>query len=203
MNDTMTVKELAEVAGVNPRTVYRAVRKLGFDMQHGVEAKFDHAQCLRVVGLVTAKHKSVSVSQALMTPVQSQKAIKAPSQNGKLPSQNLKVPRQIGEVQPEIVKAFTEALQVMNKMADACLAMAAKVQSAPALPAPAEPEYVTIAGFCNIRRLNLSPEAIARAGRVASAIAQDRGITIGKAPHERWGYVNTYPVSICAEAVAA
>jgi hypothetical protein len=183
MTDTMTVKELAEVAGVNDRTIRRAIKDvLKIETRQGVEIRLDAAQCLQIVGSMRIKGE-------------------------KQLRQNAGAPRQIAEagqsVQPEIVKAFTEALQVMNKMADACLAMAAKVQSTQALPAPSEPEYVTIAGFCNLRRLSLSPEAIARAGRVASAIAQDRGVPVGKAPHERWGYVNTYPVSICAEAVAA
>lgn len=179
MSDTMTVKELAEVAGVNDRTIRRAIKEvLKIETRQGVEIRLDAAQSLQIVGSMRIK-------------------------GDKQLRQNAEAPRQIAEVQPEIVKAFTEALQVMNKMADACLAMAAKVQSTQALQTPSEPEYVTIAGFCNLRRLSLSPEAIARAGRVASAIAQDRGIPVGKAPHERWGYVNTYPLSICAEAVAA
>lgn len=177
MNDTMTVKELAEVAGVNPVTVRRAIKaKLGLNMRSGVETTLDAEQCILVISALKIKgDRSVQKRQNVV-----------------LKEQN---------VQPEIVKAFTEALQVMNKMAEACLAMSAKLQAAPVI-APPEQEYSTVSGYCRRNGIRVDPETAKRFGKIASAISTERGYPIRKISDERWGEVNAYHVSILAQAVA-
>jgi hypothetical protein len=186
MSDTMTVKELAEVAGVSPNTIRRAAKASGIESVNGVAQTFDHEQALNVIASIRVK-ASRKIS---------------PSQNGKVAFQNGKAPRQIAEVQPEIVKAFTEALQVMNKMADACLAMAAKVQSAPVI-APPEQEYSTISGYCRRNGIRVDLETAKRFGKIATAISNERGYPIRKISDERWGEVNAYHVSVLSQAVSA
>ena len=178
MSDTMTVRQLAEVAGVNPRTIRRAVKdRLGIEMTRGVETKLDAEQSLLVISALKIKgDRQVKVGQ-----------------NVQVKGQN---------VQPDIVKAFTEALQVMNKMADACLAMAAKVQSVPVI-APPEQEYSTISGYCRRNGIRVDLETAKRFGKIATAISQERGYPIRKLSDERWGEVNAYHVSVLAQAVSA
>lgn len=178
MSDTMTVRQLAEVAGVNPRTIRRAVKdRLGIEMTRGVETKLDAEQSLLVISALKIKgDRQVKVGQ-----------------NVQVKGQN---------VQPDIVKAFTEALQVMNKMADACLAMAAKVQSTPVI-APPEQEYSTISGYCRRNGIRVDLETAKRFGKIATAISQERGYPIRKLSDERWGEVNAYHVSVLSQAVSA
>lgn len=179
VSDTMTVKKLAEVAGVSQSTIGRAAKAAGVECVNGVAQTFDHEQALNVVASIRVK-----ASRKI-----------TPSQNGKVALQN-------GKVQPEIVKAFTEALQVMNKMADACLAMAAKVQSAPVI-APPEQEYSTVSGYCRRNGIHVDLETAKRLGKIATAISNERGYPIRKISDERWGEVNAYHVSVLAQAVAA
>lgn len=195
MSDTMTVKELAEVANVTPKTIYRAIKKLHYDIKRGVEAKFDHEQCLRIVGVVTAGQKNGHLSKAHRTPVHS-----SPSQNGKVQRQN---------VAPEIIKAFSEALQVMNKLAAECAESNAmtrrlvETMSSRQVIAPPEQEYSTISGYCRRNGIRVDLETAKRFGKIATAISNERGYPIRKLSDERWGEVNAYHVSVLSQAVSA
>ena len=202
MNDTMTVKELAEVASVNPRTIYRAVKKLHFDIHRGVEARFDHEQCLRIVGVITANQKNVQVSKVDRTAVQ-------PSQNGKVPRQIAEVMKshdritsELLEQNAELIKTLSVMMPAMMKIADACQTMAEKVQSVPVI-APPEQEYSTVSGYCRRNGIRVDLETAKRFGKIATALSVERGYPIRKISDERWGEVNAYHVSVLAQAVAA
>lgn len=182
MSDTMTVKELAEVAGVAPRTVRRAVQSLNFAMQSGVESRFDAAQCVRIIGSLRIKgSRNVQAGQ------------------------NVQLRGQI--VQPEIMKTFAEALQTMNALAAACLesnAMTRKLierMETPAQPALSAPDYMTVSGFCHEKRIVCDGESAKRWGRMARELSDVRGHEVRTVPDQRWGKVNAYRTSVLAEVV--
>jgi predicted transcriptional regulator len=186
VTETMTVKELAEVAGVDPSSVRRVVKRLGINIQNGVAARFDAAQSAAIIsGLRIKGSRHI-----------------APRQNEKLPRQNEKV-------QPEIMKAFSDALQTMSKMAEACTeanAMTRRalemIEARPALPAP-EATYATIAGYCKRHGIHADRETAARYGKIATALSAELGFQVRKISDERWGEVNAYHMKVLSQAVTA
>lgn len=190
MSDTMTVKELAEVAGVNPRTIYRAVKVLNYDMKSGVAAQFDHEQCLRIVGAIKRQPKRVHLSQPPMTNVQG---------------------RQIAEVgqNDRLINLLSDMVPAMIEMAKSCNESNAMTRrlvesmSARQVIAPPEQEYSTVSGYCRRNGIHVDLETAKRLGKIATAISNERGYPIRKISDERWGEVNAYHVSVLAQAVAA
>lgn len=172
MSDTMTVSELAEVAGVSTKTVRRAIKTIGYDIKNGVTARFEHDQCIRIVGAISSVQRRGHLSKAPRTPVQ-----------------------------PEIGKHFTDVLQVMNKLADACLAMAAEVKASRHVIAAPEQEYATVAGYCRRNGIPTDRETAQRYGKIATALSGEMGYPIRKIADERWGEVNTYHIAVLAQAV--
>lgn len=56
--------------------------------------------------------------------------------------------------------------------------------------------YVTVVGFCNLRRLRLSRAEMANAGREATKLCEAKGIPVKRVSSEVWGTVNAYPVDV-------
>lgn len=192
--DTMTVKELAEVAAVSTKTVRRAVKSIGYDLRAGVTSRFQHDQCIRIIGAITSVKRRGQMSTAPRTDVQTHGLRQTVAEVGQ-------------NVQPEIIKTFNEALQTMNALAAACLesnAMTRKLierMETPAQPALSAPDYMTVSGFCHEKRIVCDGESAKRWGRMARELSDVRGHEVRTVPDQRWGKVNAYRTSVLAEVV--
>ena len=54
------------------------------------------------------------------------------------------------------------------------------------LPAPEYPDYITISGFCNIKKIKLTPNEYKKAGLICSKFCKKYDIKIIKLPHEKY-----------------
>ena len=59
--------------------------------------------------------------------------------------------------------------------------------------------YFTVVGMANRVRARVDEREAARLGSLASGQCRQKGVMIGKAPHPRYGYCNTYPEEILEE----
>ena len=59
--------------------------------------------------------------------------------------------------------------------------------------------YVSMKGYCHMRDISAPLQAVNRMGTNATKLAVEAGIVIGKVPDERWGSVNSYPISFLDE----
>lgn len=193
----MTVKELAEVAGVSAQTIRRAAQEAGIAFQHGVTARFDHDQSMTIIRLTRPRRdRRITVEQG--APQQSQNGTEL-FQNGTLSvwpnvqaltEQNALLSRHLAEVVP-----------AMMKMADACMTMARSMSERPTLPAPTPVLYKTISGYCREKRIQCDGEAAKRWGRMAKHLSDEHGYEIQSVPDARWGAVNAYHVNVLREVV--
>jgi len=184
--DTMTVKELAEVAGVSADTIRRAAKHHGINAENGRTLRFDAAQAINIIGAIRYRgDRRVE-----------------PSQNAKLPSQSAKVDwtivHSLAEQNAVLSRHLSEVVPAMMKMADACMTMARGMTSQPALSAP---DYMTVSGFCHEKRIVCDGESAKRWGRMARELSDVRGHEVRTVPDQRWGKVNAYRTSVLAEVV--
>jgi hypothetical protein len=177
MSDTMTVKELAEVAGVSARTVQRAAVAIGITPEPRKPLKLNHSQAIQVMGSLRVKaNRQVRQNDAGLR------------QNDALMSQNALLAKTLSEMMPAILK-----------MADACVSMAShKSEQHHALPSPSR---MSVAGYCGQRGIRCDRETATRHSRLAKALSEERGYEIAQIPDERWGHVNAYDVRILAEVI--
>ena len=59
--------------------------------------------------------------------------------------------------------------------------------------------YMTVLGYCNVTRREISEPVGAQYGRELSALCRERGLEIRRAGSERWGSVHSYPITLLRE----
>ena len=180
MTDAMTIKELAEVAGVSVKTIRRAVKAIGYDVKNGVAARFSSDQCIRIVGQISKVADRGHLAKAPETLVQAGNV-----DYSAIIQQNTLLIKTMAEMMPAIIK-----------LADSCQRIANQQQAA--LPVAT---HMTIAGYCAERRVMCDRDAATRWGRLARAISDERGCEVRHVPDSRWGSVNAYDVRVLAEVI--
>lgn len=56
--------------------------------------------------------------------------------------------------------------------------------------------YLSVLGYCNLSGRELTEQQARECGKELSAICRAKGITVNRTGNERYGFVNTYPVSV-------
>lgn len=171
MGEPMTVKQLADVAGVHPDTIRRQAKSL-----------FPHLQ-------VKGRHKVYDMHQSMeiIKNVRKKNMVQT-SQNANLKPQTANL-REIAD----IIKATAEAT------AKAVVTALREERKAPALPHPEnlpEPqaEYMSALGYANLNGLGTSTDYLRRLGKAAKRVCNDMGYQVRTMPDEKYGKVNLYPV---------
>lgn len=194
MSDTMTVKELAEVAGVHPQTVRNQVKQLFPDVSQNGRKTF-----------LTAE-QSINIMRELR--VQVKREIR--------PSNNLKVLKggqdlsvfvslesRVVSLEKNLDQLVTIAanLSQVGAAATACVENLTRAIQQSGQVARTEPEFVTVLAYCLTRGIHPSREQAATYGRNATSICQGIGVTPKQVPDDRWGFVNAYPQFVLAEVI--
>lgn len=60
-------------------------------------------------------------------------------------------------------------------------------------------EYYTIVAYCNLIEVRINRAEAAEAGKQCTKLSKDKGVSIGQVKEERYGYVNSYHISILDE----
>ena len=63
--------------------------------------------------------------------------------------------------------------------------------------------YMAVAGFANVYKVKLSDTMKKKLGKLASSWCRRMGVLPEKIKHERWGFVNTYPMQALREVFKA
>lgn len=169
MLETMTIKELSEVAGVSPDTIKRVVRKIYPNlMVNGRTTKLSYTESISVIKETRKKN------------------IIQPAQNAQVPIQNAQVDIQ-SIIQATVESTVNAMLRVQN----------ATRQTEPRRQI-AEPtvDYMTAFGYCRKAGLSNDAEYIKKFGRTAKRLCNEQGIMVKKLDDERFGTVNAYPIEI-------
>ena len=170
----MTLKELAEVAGVSIETVRRTAKESFPDkFKNGVRTIFDEKQSIEIMRDVSKKN---------MVSMQNEKL---PTQIEELPTQNVEV----------IAQAVAMAMQtVMMPMMEKMMSLNNKP-----LQIEQKEDYFSLLAYCTLHSIKTNRSENAMHGRALKKMAVEKNLTIRNIPDERYGKVNSYPVDILNE----
>ena len=168
----MTVKELANIAGVSDETIRRAGKRIyPTELKNGVKTDFNDIQ-----------------SQVIMMDVRKKNMVA---------TQNEEISTHIEKVDYEIIgkmigMAVSAAMQpVVNQLQNI---------SNPALQIEGiKQDYYSIKGYNNLKKLKLTFSECLSHGKKLSSISKERDIEIRKVSDERFGEVNSYSAVILDE----
>lgn len=187
--EKMTVKELANVAGVSVYTIRRTAGELyPHPKVKGKKAFYNKQQSLCILENVKKKNM-VSVIPEVQNAL-----VKKEVQENKKEVQNALVNYEaIGKM---IGMAVTAALSPIVDRLD-------KLSTQKALPEPVKQDSYSLVAYCKINQITVNQSELAVHGMALRKIANREGIKLNKIPDERWGFVNSYPVKILDEYFAA
>ena len=165
----MTIKELADVAGVSAETIRRNGKKL-FPNRfiNGVKTVFTEKEAVSIMAEVKTKND-----------------IALPTQN--VP-QNVELSSTVGMIASLIESQQMFMVAVMEKLDN--------LSTPKALPEPVKEDYYTLVAYCAINGYKINRSELALHGKHLTASANEKGLKIKSVPDERWGKVNSYPVEI-------
>ena len=167
----MTLKELAEVAGVSQSTIRRTAQELFPDnFKNGVKTIFNEPQSLQIMQDVT-KRNMVAM------------------QNEKVAMQNEKVDYEV--IGKMIGMAVTAAL--------APVVQELKNIKQPLQIEQPKQDYYSLMGYCSMNKINITFSEAKKMGMDLRKLTLSESKEIRKVPDERWGYVNSYPLEVLEE----
>jgi len=169
----MTIKELADVAGVSTETITRCANELFPDhLKNGVRTVFTKDQAYDVMAIVRKKN--------LVSPLQTEK----------VPLQTEKVDyRVIGEMIGLAVKSALEPL--VSQMAER--------KSTQLQIEDNSVSHMTVSGYSKVEGLGLSESEMKSHGASLSKLCRERHLETQSVPHSRYGRINSYPMDLLEE----
>lgn len=169
----MSIRELAEAAGVSIETI-RRTSKLLFpeNFRKGVKTVFTKDQCFEIMGTVSKKNM-VQIGHTQQPP----QSVEVIAQAVAIAMQSVMMP-------------------MMEKMVD-------KMSHQKALPDPTKEDFYSLVAYCRIKEIKVNRSELAMHGRELKKMARQNGIELKKISDERWGFVNSYPAEILDNYFAA
>ena len=176
----MTIKQIAEIAGVSDETVRRIGKSLFPDkFETGRQTVFTEHQSINLMALIRKK------------------GFVQPTQNVEVPTQNVEVATIIREMIPAMAAAVATAVKTVLQQPSVPVQMR---QATLALPAATpEGEYYTIKGYGSPRGIRVNKTNAMLLGREASRLSRLRNVDIRKIPDVEYGEINFYHISVLQE----
>lgn len=172
----MTIKEMAEVAGVSTETVSRKVKEMYPDrVKNGKSTRLIQSEALTVMAELRKKN------------------FVEPLQNDKVPLQNAEV-AQLGAMVANLAIMMQESMKMMVSQQNQITAILSQKQ-----PLMIEQDYYSINGYANKIGQRIAFSDALSIGRLAGKLSREKDIEIRKVDDERWGNVNSYHTSILKE----
>jgi len=175
----MTIKQIAELAGISRDSVERVVRELFPNLMEK--------------GRMTILNQSQAI--AVMEKVRKANMVSLP-QNAEVVPQNAQIATIIREMIPAMATAIAQAFKMIEQSSNQVRTR----QGALALPSSSpEGEYYTIMGYGVRRGIKINETNAMVLGREAAKLSRSRNIGIHKVSHEKHGEINSYHISILKE----
>lgn len=173
----MTLKELADVAGVTSETVRKTAKKMFPDkFKNGVRTIFDEFQSMEIMRDVTKKNMVAM-------------------QNEKLPTQSLELPTQ----SLEVVQMFQVMIEQNQKFMTAVLGEIKNINNKPLRIEQPKQDYFSLVAYCSLNKIKAVNSELRKMGMDLRKMSKELGKELHKIPDERYGQVNSYPVEILEE----
>lgn len=170
----MTVKELAEVAGCNEKTVRKIGRELfPLEFRNGVRTVFAKSQCFDIMSKLPKKN----LVQMSEQPSQNVKALEKIDYEA--------IGKMIGMA---VSAALTPVVDRLDKMSNPLLMIEQPKQ-----------DYFSLIGYCSLHKIKPVNSELKKMGMDLRKMALESRKTLHKVPDERYGQVNSYPVEILEE----
>jgi len=169
----MTIKEMAEIAGVSAETIRAKGKELYPDrIINGIKTVFTREQAVKIMAEIRVKGAMI------------------PTENL---SQNLQVHRQDADV---VTKADMAAFgaSIVQEMMKQFLPLIQNRQ-----PTMIEQDYYSINGYANKIGQRIAFSDALSIGRMAGKLSREEGVEIRKVDDERYGHVNSYHIDILKE----
>ncbi len=176
----MNIKELSEVAGVSISTIRRVAKNLFPDhIKKGVKTDFSKEQCFDIMRKTNKKNK---VDLGDVQHVQNDEQVEHVDYEA--------LGKMIGVA---VAAALSPVVSELKEMRSTQLA----------LPEPVKEDSYSLVGYCRMKKMTVARSELALHGKELKKMANRKGITLRRIPDERWGEVNSYPVTILDEYFAA
>lgn len=189
-NEGMTIRQIAEICGVDERTAQRWAVKAADKMPsvadkmssagHGKAAKFTLEETLAIIR-AGGRH---TLADLLAENARDQ------SSSG--------LAAAVRELVPAITAAVTTAIAPFMLRAPSGPGPIRQGELALPTASPAG-EYYTIKAYASLRGLRVNKNTAVTLGREASRLSRERNIEIRRVSDEEWGQINSYHVSILQE----
>lgn len=170
----MTIKQLADVAGVSEDTIRRKGKSL-FPGMHtkGVRVHYTKNQC-----------------EILMREVKKKNMVSELQQNAEVPQQNAEVDYEI--IGKMIGMAVSAAMMPVVKQLE-------HINKPQLLIEQPKQDYYSLVAYCSLNKIKTVSSELRKMGMDLRKMAKESGKELHKIPDERYGQVNSYPVEILEE----
>lgn len=203
----MTVKELADVAGCNERTVRRITADLFPTlMRKGIKTIYTRDQGIDIMNALPKKN------MVQMSEVPETKSISDYFTEDEIKEYRKKNPiierKEVGHFdvpvtapnQMDVLLTFmAEQQQANQKFMAAVMSELKGFKQQPLQIEQIKEDYYSLAAYCAIHGMKINRSEMAIHGRELKKICGAYGSDIHKIPDERWGKVNSYPIEILDE----
>jgi hypothetical protein len=169
----MTIKELADIAGVSRDTIRRVVKKLYPDeIVNGKKTMLNDIQC-QVVMMEARKKNMVS-----------------PTQSAQVPTQSAQVDYEV--IGKMIGMAVSAAMQPVVKQLQSISNPVLQIEQP-------KQDYFSLVAYCSLNKIKTVDSELRKMGMDLRKMAKESGKELHKIPDERYGQVNSYPLEILEE----
>ncbi|MCP4393331.1 MAG: hypothetical protein GY804_03545 [Alphaproteobacteria bacterium] len=176
----MTIKELADVAGVSQETIRRTGKRIfPATFRNGVKTKFDEFQSIAIIKDVSKKNM-VAPQNEEVAPQNEEVAVQSPQVDYEI------IGKMIGMAVSAAMQPVVQQLQNINK-------------NPLQIEAPVKEDYYALTAYCSIKGYKIKRSELILHGKHLTANAKEKGLQIRTIPDERWGKVNSYPVELLDE----
>ncbi len=177
----MTIKEICELVGCSDRTVRRKIKELFPSLlKDKSKTILQKDEALLVVGELKATIKKQ---------IQYRQNAEDVRQNADLTSKNYKVNNQDLSI---MFMAFMQQQQETNKI---LLTMLQNIQPQPK-QIELKQDYYSIMGYANFKKQQVTFSDALSLGKQAVRLSNELGLEVRKIPDERFGFVNSYNITV-------
>ena len=192
----MIIKEIAEICGVDERTVQRWVVQAS-DKMSGLSDKMSQAVQTKKPASFTLPETLAIIragGRATLADLLSENADRR--QATALPPPNVNYT----EIATAVASAVTAAMTPLIRELRTPTRQVGSRQATLALPAATpDGEYYTIKGYGSMHGVTVNNTNAVMLGRETSRLSRQQNIDIHKIPDEKWGEVNSYHISVLKE----
>lgn len=177
-NITMTVQQIAEIAGIPKQTVRNGIRQLFPHIpRHGKRTVLNETESKQLMNHLRKKNLVEHV------------------QNGQVHVQNGQLENRIDRLE-NMVEALVMSVGKMTEAISIQYAQKKEIEYN-----PIKQDYYTIKGYCILKHIQITSSAAIAYGKKCASLSRERALEIRQAPDEQYAFVGSYHISVLSEII--